>query len=280
MSDPLSIKLFLPKGNPELLRTAEISNWSGKAIACSRAELADFNDRQEATRPGVYILIGTDSDSGDSAVYIGEAEELRKRLKQHLTSKDYWVQVIAFVSKDENLTKAHVKYLEGKLIDKALEARRALVKNNQSSGAKLPEAEEAEMNVFLSKMLQLLPVLGTDIFRPPADDTAAPNEKLICTIKGLKAYGKRTANGFVVFKDSQAVLKHLPSAVWTRKKREELIAAKILAQQGSCYVFSKDHEFGSPSTAGAVVRGGATNGLTAWKTQDGRTLKDLEAQMD
>ncbi len=275
--EALSIKIFLPKGNANGLRTAEMSNWSGKAIACSRAELNDLAAREEAGHPGVYILVGVDPESGDLAAYVGEAEEVGKRLKQH-SGKDFWNQVIAFVSKDENLTKAHVKYLEGKLIDIGKEAGRGQMMNGQSSGSRLPEADQAEMDIFLDKILKLLPVLGTNLFTPASTEANKSQPRLVCKIKGLIAYGNRTENGFVVYKNSQAVKEHRPSSKYWRKKREELIKKQILVDDGDNYIFSRDHEFSSPSAAGASVRGGATNGLTAWRDNSGKKLKEIEAE--
>lgn len=88
---PISIKLFLTAGSATGLRTAEILNWSGKALACARSELSNLALREESSHPGIYILIGTDPDSGEVAAYVGEAEEVGKRLKQHL-GKDFWNQ--------------------------------------------------------------------------------------------------------------------------------------------------------------------------------------------
>lgn len=208
MNEPLSIKIFLATSSSSSLRTAEISNWSGKAIACSRKELDELSQRDEASRPGIYFLIGKDADSGEDSVYVGEAEQVAKRLKQHL-GKAYWNQIIVFVSKDENLTKAHIKYLEGKLIDLGLRASKGIIHNNQSSGARLPEADQAEMDIFLDRILRLLPVMGTSLFNlPPATDSDdnTKSEKMICKVKALLAYGNRTDNGFVVYKGSQAVI--------------------------------------------------------------------------
>jgi hypothetical protein len=108
--------MFLVNGNPEGLRNAEISNWSGKAVAASRAELKEFLAREELDRPGIYLLLGTDSSTNKPAIYVGEAESLSSRIPQH-SNKDFWGSVVVFFSKDENLTKAHSKYLEGKLIE-------------------------------------------------------------------------------------------------------------------------------------------------------------------
>lgn len=271
-----TIKLFLVHGSPSGLRTAELSNWSGKAIAAPRTEIPDLVKREELTSPGFYLLTGVDPDTGERAIYIGEAENVANRLKGH-ASKDFWNAATVFVSKDENLTKAHIRYLEGILIEKANNNGAAVVMNSASSGSKLPESDAAEMDLFLEKCLQLLPVLGVSDFNETVNQVSDSKELLYCKIKGLAATGKRTANGFVIFEGSQAVLKHRPSAVYSRKKRELLIEKGLLRQEKDYYVFIKDMEFGSPSTAATVVRGGASNGLTAWKNSKGSSLKELEA---
>lgn len=276
LSEPLSIKIFLAKGSSSSLRTAEISNWSGKAIACSRNELDELAKRDEASRPGVYFLIGIDIDSDEPAAYVGEAEEVGKRLKQHL-SKEFWNQVVAFLSKDENLTKAHIKYLEGKLIDIGLGAGKGIIQNNQSSGARLPESDQAEMDIFLAQILKLLPIMGTSLFSIPNDEKVSASQKLICKIKGLEAFGNRTDAGFIVYRGSQAVLEDRKSSVRVAKRRELLLEKGILKNNVDHLVFSKDYEFTSPSWAAAVVCGGATNGLTKWRTSDGIMLKKLES---
>lgn len=271
-----TIKLFLVHGSPTGLRTAELSNWSGKAVASPRTELPALLKREELASPGFYLLTGIDPDSGDNALYIGEAENVAKRLKGH-AAKDYWNSVTVFVSKDENMTKAHIKYLEGILIERAMKAGASIVMNAASSGAKLPESDAAEMDVYLEKCLQLLPVLGVTVFEQPVDPKSDTEELLYCRIKGLEATGKRTANGFVVFSGSQAVLANRPSAKRMGEKRDELVEKGILVEQDGHLVFTKDVEFGSPSTAGSMVRGGNTNGLTNWKNEKGARLKDIES---
>lgn len=275
MLESATIKIFLVHGSPNGLRTAELPNWSGKAVAAPRTEISDLMKREELGNPGIYLLTGVDPDSNDKAVYIGEAENVSNRLKGH-SSKDFWNAVTVFVSKDENLTKAHIRYLEGILINIASDVGSSVVMNSSSSGAKLPESDAAEMDVFLEKCLQLLPVLGISDFNRPSDDNTSKENILYCKIKGLTASGKRTANGFVVYAGSQAVLRHRESAKSIRNKRKELITKGILIQENDYLVFTKDIEFGSPSTAGSIVRGGNTNGLTNWKDLNGQQLKEIE----
>lgn len=277
-----TIKLFLVHGDPKRLRTAELSNWTGKAVSGPRTEFEGVLSRDESENSGIYSLTGADTETGRPAIYIGEAECIRERIKHH-NDKDFWNQVTFFVSKDENLTKAHIRYLEGKLLEAAKSAGRAVVTNSQGSGSKLPESDRGEMEVFLEKMNQLLPVLGIDHLVPMAGTTstdAGTSPLLFCEIKGLKATGLRTAAGFLVKKGSEAVATERPSSEkwpWTRNLRQKLKEEGALAENKDKLVFLKDVEFASPSAAAAVVHGGHANGLTAWKDANGKNLKELEA---
>src|ERR1039457_3117047 len=163
-----TIKLFLPRGDAKSQRTAEISNWTGKSIAAPRTELDELLAREELEKAGVYILIGNDPQTNAPRAYVGEAEVIRKRLKQHKT-KEFWVSAIVFVSKDENLTKAHVRYLENRLLTEAAEAARFTLEQNQAGGSRLPESDREDMEVFLFRIRQLLPVLGSDLLVPLSD---------------------------------------------------------------------------------------------------------------
>ncbi len=277
-----TIKLFLPRGDAKSLRTAEISNWTGKAIAAPRTELDDLLQREELDKAGVYILSGTDPLSGAPYAYIGEAEIIRERLKQH-KAKEFWVSAIVFVSKDENLTKAHVRYLESRLLAEATQVGRFTLEQNQAGGSKLPESDREDMEVFLSRIRQLLPVLGSDLLIPVAQPAAKQQSGgvLFCTRKGAEARGHRTPDGFVVLKSSTAVLQERESAKsWpaTIAIRKELIADNTLIPKDGYYEFTRDVEFSSPSAAAAVIEGGSANGLIAWRTKDGKTLKELDEQ--
>lgn len=276
-----TIKLFLPRGDAKSLRTAEISNWTGKAVAAPRTELDELLGREELEKAGVYILVGNDPLTNAPRAYIGEAEIVRERLKQH-KAKEFWVSAIVFVSKDENLTKAHVRYLENRLLAEAAQVNRFTLEQNQAGGSKLPESDREDMEVFLSRIRQLLPVLGSDILSPIAKASGAkaqPGGLLFCRNKGAEARGQRTPNGFVVFQGSTAVLEHRPSAdayPYVIAQRKQLISNGTLAPMNGYLAFAKDAEFSSPSAAAAVVHGGSANGLIAWKAKDGRSLKDLD----
>ena len=278
-----TIKLFLVHGDPKRLRTAELSNWSGKALAGPRSEFDGILAREESLQAGIYILTGLDPESGKQALYIGEAECIKDRIKVHL-SKDFWNRIVFFVSKDENLTKSHIRYLEGRLIEQATRAKRCIVTNSQNSGAKLPESDREDMEVFLGKIYQLLPVLGVELLTQLSDETSTDRKKfdaLSCDIKGVKAKGYPVPNGFLVLKGSEAVHKERPSVEkwpWPKNLRNKFLEEGILVDRGNKLEFTEDVEFSSPSAAAAVIHGGHANGLTAWKNSKGLTLKEMESQ--
>lgn len=277
-----TIKLYLPRGDAKSLRTAEISNWTGKAVAAPRTELDELLAREELDKAGVYILIGSDPLTNTPQAYIGEAEIIRERIKQHRT-KEFWVTAIIFVSKDENLTKAHVRYLESRLLAEAAEVNRFTLEQNQAGGSKLPESDREDMEVFLARIRQLLPVLGSDILSPIAQSTTRSQlgGVLLCRNKGAEARGQRTANGFVVFRGSTAVLVERPSAEnypYVTAQRKQLLVDGTLVEKDGFLAFTKDSEFTSPSAAAVVIHGGSANGMIAWKTKDGTSLKELDEQ--
>lgn len=282
MIETATVRIFLAKGSPTSVRTAEISNWTGKAVAGPRSQLEDMLKREEASKPGVYFLAGVNPETGRDRVYIGEAEVIKNRIKGHI-DRDFWKTLVFFVSKDENLTKAHIKYLEGKLIAMALSVGRFELENSQASGSRLPESDAADMDIFLSRMEQLLPILGQEFLKPVVKNEvkASKADLLFCEIKGLKATGRQTDNGFVVLKGSAAVLNERPSTQkyqYAANLRAGLRSDGILEEQNDHLVFVADHEFSSPSAAAAVVHGGQANGLTSWKDSKGFSLKEKEEQ--
>lgn len=278
-----TIKLFLPLGDAKRLRVGEVSNWTGKALAAPRTELDDLLARDELENAGVYFLLGTNPDTGNPKAYIGEAEVIKDRLKQHKAKAlEFWNSVVVFISKDENLTKAHIRFLENRLWQESKSAGRYELENVNGSNPKLPESDREDMEVFLNRIRQVLPVLGSDLLTPIVGSTKTTKSQpiLVCKMKNASAQGRRTEAGFVVFKGSTAVLNVRPSAesqnTFVVTSRQKLIQDGALVKVDAVYVFTQDVEFSSPSAAAAVVHGGNANGLTAWRDTAGKTLKELE----
>ena len=274
-----TIKIFLIDGEPNGRMTCELSNWSGKAYKIPRIKVKDCIDRNDLVSTGVYLLLGKDEE-GKELVYIGEAESILKRLNQHLNQKDFWNEAIVFISKDENLNKAHVKYLENRLHNIAHSAKRYKVENSiiptQSS---ISESDRAEMEEFVENIKMLVNTLGHKVFDEKRD--FKPKQKVeifaIKAARGADGQGEPTSDGFVVLKGSKAastiVNSMTPSFV---KLRQKLIDEGVLVNKIEYFEFSDDYIFSSPSTAAVMVMGRNANGLSEWKLKDGKTLKEFE----
>jgi hypothetical protein len=274
-----TIKIFLIDGEPNGRLSCELSNWSGKAYKIPRIKVKDCSDRNDLVSTGVYLLFGKDEE-GKDLVYIGEAESILKRLTQHLNQKDFWNETIVFISKDENLNKAHVKYLENRLHDIALLSKRYKVENSITpTQSSISESDRSEMEEFIENIKMLVNTLGHKVFEDKREFKPKQKQEIfiIKGARGADAQGESTSDGFVVFKGSKAanttVNSMTPSFV---KLRANLIDDKILIDKVEYFEFSEDYIFSSPSTAAVIVMGRNANGLTEWKQKDGKTLKDFE----
>ncbi len=266
----------MPGGDPEGIRTIEKSNWSGSGLVIPRALFAEGRKRKELTRTGVYVLTGPPEDSGLPRIYVGEGDPIRPRLEQHASKKDFWTTCFAFSSKDENLNKAHVQFLEARLVQLASQAKRCLLDNGTvPTQPSMSEADAADAEGFLSEILLCFPVLGLGVFTV-ASPTAG-GLPLFVAAKGVKAEGRETAEGFVVRVGSGAVTEETPSChAHLIELRTALVKNGVLKPTGAGYIFAQDYVFSSPSTAAGVVLGRSSNGRTSWKSKAGRTLRDIQ----
>src|SRR5436305_9983610 len=114
-----SIRIFLKDGSVTGIKFCELVNHAILAVACPRNRLSELANEVEPNRPGIYFLFGLDEESTQMKAYIGEAENVYNRLQNHSINKEFWNEVVFIVSKDENLTKSHVKYLESRLVQLA-----------------------------------------------------------------------------------------------------------------------------------------------------------------
>lgn len=292
MSAGKSVRLFLADGTPGGLLTAEIMNWTGHVVAAPRSDLAALLKRPEATRTGIYILLGDDPNSlGGQLAYIGEGDDVSKRLYQHARSedqngKDFWDRAIVLTSKDANLTKAHARYLESRFITLALQASRARLTNGTTPPPiVLPEADVSDMEYFIEQAKIVLPVLGVNIFRSPKTITAAPGIETTgertdspvfeMTLKksGITATAQEVDGEFTVLEGSSARFEwagaesHSYSSLRAKLEQDGTL---VPAADGSTMRFTRNHVFASPSAAAAIVAGRSANGRVEWQVQGTR----------
>lgn len=290
-----SIRIYLKDGTVTGIRFGELVNHTIQAIACPRSRVSELRAYPEANRPGLYFLLGVNEETGEDKAYVGEAENVFDRLQNHLANKDFWNEVIFFVSKDENLTKAHVKFLESRAITMATTIKRYQIENgNFSQLPLLPAPDRDAMDEFLVYVRLLLGVFGHKLLEeyiprvvavsPTVTEPAliASESKvtdLFLRINNLKAEALWTDEGFVVKKGSDAAKEIAPSMPASYKEiREKLIADKVLEVENEKYVFQSDKLFLYSSPAASIVAGYSVNGRQYWKNINGRSIKDIEEQ--
>ena len=289
-----SIRIFLADATVTGVRYAELVNWTGQAVACPRSRLNELKDWPEASKPGVYLLFEARLGDAKPAAYIGESESVAERLGSHDRDKEYWNEVVIFTSKDENLTKAHVKFLECALVGIARAADRyQLMNGNSPADASLPRADRDAMAEFIGNIRMVLGTLGYPILEPLVTRRVTPVEKagvdavpqfnplsdLTFRVNHLVGLGMVTDEGFVVRKGSTLAKTHMDSAAMrVTKLRDQLLADGRVSVLDDRLVLNEDVLLSSPSYAAVLVAGTMRSGPQSWIATDGRTMKSIEEE--
>jgi len=286
MSKGRQIKIYLADGSVTGIRHAEIMGWTGQALTVPRNKVKELSEWEESLRPGVYFLFGDSEETGNDAVYIGEAEQVASRIQQHLSGKDFWNEVVCFTNKDENLTKAHVKYLESRLVALTNQANRyELLNGNQPPQAVLPRGDRDVMEEFIANIRILIGSLGYRLLEPLVKEKEAlqSNEKVDTSIfelkaKKYKAQAIQTDEGLVVLAGAEAAIESNPSlSKGYAKIRNVLIDKGKLVKSGGRLTLQEDYLFTSPSQAAAILLGYPCSGPDYWLDEHGVSLKQREA---
>jgi hypothetical protein len=271
-----SIELFFVDGSPDGMVTATIPfQWSGHVLVTQRTQLKEAIAREEAKRPGVYLLVG-DQD-GQATLYIGETDELKARLTQHASTKDWWDTAILITSNGEPLNKAHVRYLEHKMFTDAKRIKKITLSYGQApSGSPLSEAARAHMEDFLENIYLVLPALRFDFFTEQAKDDSPASPEQTSNAAAyftfnvpkhkIRARARWEDGKFIVEAGSLAREKWASTASHPTYEAlyEQLVDQGILTLQESHRVFSKSYVFNSTSAAAAVVSGRPASGPKSW----------------
>ncbi|MBF0281574.1 MAG: GIY-YIG nuclease family protein [Zetaproteobacteria bacterium] len=288
-----SIRIYLADATVTGIRYAELVNWTGHAIACPRSRLNELKNWPESSKPGVYFLFEGRFGSSKPAAYIGESENVAQRLTNHDRNKEFWSEAVIFTSKDENLTKAHIKHLESALVGLSKIADRYELENgNTPPESSLPRADRDAMEEFIENVRMVLGTLGYSVLEPILKSkalsqiTEEPNKSsesnnilsnLFFKVSNFSAQGAVTDEGFVLKKGSQLSKSNsesMPGKLSTIKAK--LLADGVLKDEGSHLVASEDILFNSSSYAAAIVAGTSRSGPQSWKTDSGITIKKIE----
>lgn len=161
MGIPFQITLFAKTGDPQGIRHVEKSNWSGFGVVFAKDQFHLLKDEPGFNQAGVYILVG---NAAEETIYIGEADPVGSRLKNHVANKEGWAWGVYFVGK---IGKTEVQFLESALVAKAKQVNRAIVLNkNSPTEPTMSAAARATAQAFLDDVLLILPMLGINAFTP------------------------------------------------------------------------------------------------------------------
>lgn len=280
MPTPKTLKIFLLDGEPTGSKIVEISNWTGKAYVIPRNKLKDLLNRGELNSQSIYFLFG-ETELGKQKIYVGEAEEFKKRILQHNQNKDFWNLAICFISKDDNLTKAHIKYLEAVIIEKIKKAGRVEIENgNNGSTPKLPESDKADMDLFLENLQIVMSSLGYVFMEDlSVEDNINKDDVYFVSGRNIKGVIRITNEGYVVQKGSTIAGEDVnsftgtPLSVWRFQVFNSHRVAKL--EDGN-YELLENMVFTSPSYAAAFILGRSSNGWTTLKNSSGKTLDEIK----
>jgi len=285
-----NLKIYLMDGLASGRWICELSNWTGKAYKIPRTSYKKCMDRNELRNPSVYFLFGYDDDTGKPLVYIGETEDAIQRIGEHIKNekKNYWYETIVFISKDDHLNKAHIKYLESRFYEIAKDTDRYEVMNSTSpKKSAVSEAEESEMEEFIDNVKLVVSALGHKVFEPLVPMVDIPKEVneedksehlYIKTNKGLSATGMVSPDGFIVLKGSG-----INESLSEKSLSENIIKLrKQYLTDGTVVdgVFTKNTLFSSPSAAGDFIYGYSVSGPRSWKNSSGKTLKKINEDIE
>ena len=279
---PKTIQIFLPGGDPQGIRVAEMTTRIVQVIEVPRSLIGEFLKMPESGQVALYFLFGQTPDD-DHAVYIGQTGDLVARLTDHNRKKEFWEKALVVISRTNSLTQTHAVYLEWLSIKTSRETSRYPdVNGNAGTEPYTPAPMQADCNEIFDTAGTLLSTLGYPVFEPVAktSPTEDPWGLFYCTRPGTNGQGQYTSEGFVVLKGSVGNVEIAPSMLDSavERKREELLKSGTYRIEGDQVILEKDYLFNSPSMAAAFLVGKSCNGWLNWKDKAGRTLDELERQ--
>lgn len=266
-----TITTYLIDGDPKGTQYAFISNKICQMFVVPRSNLSYLNAQEKLQKPAFYILLGEDESTKPQA-YIGETENFKERVKDHDSKKAFWNKALIFVSKDADMTKVDVQYLEHIAIQTAKKANTFILKDNIQipKAPNLPEHQRDSMDEFFEDVKFLASFIGCNIF-----EISQPKAEHLFYTKGrgCNATGFYSSDGFTVLKGSVIAKTVVPSFHW-REKREKMIQ-EYASIEDNALTLTSDITFSSPSTAADFCIGSSNNGWLVWKDIDSNTLDSV-----
>ena len=189
------ITLYLENGTLDgLINISESDGWDfgGELYSCPRDKLDELLNDDSVDKVGVYLLLS------NKQVYVGQATDLRSRIKQHKLSKDWWERVILLTSKKDELNQSHITYLEAALIQKAIDCGTSDIEN-KTKGNKhnLDKYEMKLLDQFLDEAYFVLELIGVTVFVKGAPKKSSKSTVLPPIVDSTKEQRELRAKGEV-----------------------------------------------------------------------------------
>lgn len=275
---PQTIQIYLPHGDPQGLRVAEITTRTVQMFDIPRSGLDAFLGMPEANRVAVYFLFGDEDEDSRTQCYVGQTGAAGRRLKEHLDGKSFWRRALVAISRTNTQTETHARFLEWQSIKGGNDAGRYRMENgNTGSKPHTPAPLQAECEEIFETIDTLLSTLGYPLFKPLANAVLkATDHQVFCRRRGADASGVYSDEGLTVMKGSRCAANptERSTAPSLLTRRQRLIDDGTLTMEGDNPVFTRDTLFKTPSGASDVVTFTTTNGWMEWRTADGQTLHD------
>lgn len=155
-----TINLLLEDGTLDGVISIADSSWNkGELYSTPRNAVQELISSDACDRYGVYLLLSEDM------VYVGQASDLSKRIKQHIIGKSWWERAIILTTSDDSLNRSDIDYIEASLIQKAEKIGRLDCDNKKCGNKqKVSKFRQVELEQYLEEALFLLQLIGVNVF--------------------------------------------------------------------------------------------------------------------
>lgn len=259
-----SVRTFLASGRPEGLSLIEHSQWIGRGLVIPRHELDEHLKRPEFRGTGVYILAGINPETGCERIGIGQISNLRDEI-DGVRKAGYWSRMLVFAAEGPRLHRDHADYIESRLLEMAREVKGAELDNDDDVEApRLYEADEADAEHFIERLVAMLPALGVTAFEAaPGKPSGSPTLRI--SGNGAVGDGYAARGRFVITAGSTATRSDqggMPGHI--RDLRESLLARGVLVEEGKQLKFAVACSLPSAAVASSLMLAGKPD-PDAWK---------------
>ncbi len=131
----------------------------------SRSTFDKHKNKPFLDRAGVYVIYADhyDRTTYGNEIYVGQGDDVRQRLNEHLDKKPFWNKVLIFTSEKMNVAISF--NIEKEFIFRAKLANKYKVTNGDNGQSKKLGSEDSDyMKSYIDKSIQALSLSGNELF--------------------------------------------------------------------------------------------------------------------